>query len=79
MCEYCEKLKLIDLKGYNEDESSYTAHIDHKGGYGWKSYSVLNVSHLLGLGYFGDEHFEIDILIKYCPFCGRKLEDTENA
>ena len=79
MCEYCEKLKLIDFEDYNENESSYTAHIDHKKSYGRASYSVLNISHLLDLGYFGDAHFEIDILIKYCPFCGRKLEDIENV
>ena len=75
MCNYCEKLELIDFPEFNEDESSFTAHIDHRGGYGRKPYHILNISHLLDLGYCGDKHFEVNISIKYCPFCGRKLED----
>lgn len=80
MCEYCEKLTLIDLSEANEGESSFSTHIDHRGNnYSQRSYYVLNVSHLLDLGYCGDKYFEADILIKYCPFCGRKLEDTGNV
>lgn len=76
MCEYCEKLKLIDLPEADEGESSFSAHIDHRGSYGLKSYHVLNVSHLLDLGYCGDKYFEADLLINYCPFCGRKLTNV---
>ena len=78
MCEYCEKLKLIDLPEADESESSFSAHIDHINhgdGYSLKSYHVLNVSHVLDLGYCGDKYFEADILINYCPFCGRKLSN----
>lgn len=76
MCDYCEGYYTnFDVDNdYSVNSVVINAALDQTS---WHS-QILMIATIDG-GIFGQKKIESKFYIKYCPMCGRKLEDTENV